>query len=108
MIQAVSGKQIAEFTRRLLASKPSLAAFGDGTEVLNYDALVKRFSDANWGQRSSNPLGPESQSVFEKLKQGLVGGRGMASSSGRSGRSSSGRSRYGSSNSSSESKGGSS
>lgn len=104
MIQAVSGKQIAEFTRRLLASKPSLAAFGDGTEVLNYDALAKRFSDASWGQRSSNPMGPDSQSVFEKLKQGfsMGGGRGMASSS------SSGRSRYGSSNSSSKSKGGSS
>jgi hypothetical protein len=107
MIQAVSGKQIAEFTRRLLASKPSLAAFGDGTEVLDYDALVQRFSEGKWGQRASNPLGPDTQSVFEKLKQGLVGGRGMASSSGRSG-SSSGRSRYGSINSSSESKGGSS
>lgn len=93
MIQAVSGKQIAEFTRRLLSSKPSLAAFGDGTHVLNYDALVKRFGDANWSQRSSNPMGLQGPAggdgqmvhgVFERLKKGLSmggGGRGVSSSS---------------------------
>ena len=93
MIQAVSGKQIAEFTRRLLSSKPSLAAFGDGTEVLNYDALVQRFQQGNWAQRSSNPMGlgpaPGSEGqmvhgVFERLKKGLSmggGGRGVSSSS---------------------------
>ena len=83
--------QIAEFTRRLLSSKPSLAAFGDGTEVLNYDTLVQRFQQGNWAQRSSNPMGlgpaPGSEGqmvhgVFERLKQGLMSGsRGISSSS---------------------------
>lgn len=92
MIQSVSPKQIAEFTRLLLSSKPSLAAFGDGTDVLNYDNLMQRYADANWSQRSSNPMGvgaspyadgQMSQNVFEMLKKGLSmgGGRSMASSS---------------------------
>jgi hypothetical protein len=92
MIQSVSPKQIAEFTRRLLSSKPSLAAFGDGTDVLNYDNLVQRYADANWSQRSSNPMGAGaspyadgqmSHSVFEMLKKGLSmgGGRSISSSS---------------------------
>jgi hypothetical protein len=89
MIQAVSGKQIAEFTRQLLASKPSLAAFGDGTEVLNYDNLIQRFGDAKWGQRSSNPMGlgtPGSDGqhgIIERLKKGfsMSGGRSVSSSS---------------------------
>lgn len=88
MIQAVSGKAIAEFTRRLLSSKPSLAAFGDGTDVLNYDNLVQRFETQQWGQRSSNPMGLGSglssaaaaaggdgqlvHGVFERLKKGLA------------------------------------
>lgn len=107
MIQAVSGKQIAEFTRRLLSSKPSLAAFGDGTDALNYDNLVKRFDEGNWGQRSSNPMGlegPDGQlvhGVFERLKKGLSmsGGRSSYSSSS-SGDSSRSSSRDGSSSSS--------
>lgn len=89
MIQSVSAKQIAEFTRRLLSSKPSLAAFGDGTHVLDYDALVKRFTEAKWSQRSSNPMGLQGPAagdgqmvhgVFERLKKGLSmggGGRGV-------------------------------
>lgn len=95
MIQAVSGKQIAEFTRRLLASKPSLAAFGDGTEVLNYDNLLQRYASRNWGDRSSNPMGvgppggdgPLVHGVFERLKKGwnMSGGRSASSSSSSSG-----------------------
>jgi hypothetical protein len=98
MIAAVSGKQIAEFTRMLLSSKPSLAAFGDGTDVLKYDALVQRFVGQNWGQRSSNPMGLGAapgadgqlvHGVFEALKKGfsLRGGRAASSSSSSSGRS---------------------
>jgi len=89
MIQAVTGKQIAEFTRRLLASKPSLAAFGDGTEALSYDQLVERLGKGNWGQRSSNPMGlrtamdDQQSGVFERLVKGLSmgGGRSITSSS---------------------------
>ena len=107
MIQAVSGKQIAEFTRQLLASKPSLAAFGDGTEVLNYDNLIQRFGDAKWGERSSNPMGlgtsggdgQLAQGVLQRLKKGfsMGGGRGMSSSSSSSSSSSGAGSRDGSS-----------
>jgi hypothetical protein len=124
MIQAVSGKSIAEFTRRLLASKPSLAAFGDGTNALNYDALQQRYVDAGWGSRATNPMGvqglphggggangdPARQQmvagVFEKLA-GLKRNMGMSSNSGsdNGGRSMSSSSSSSSSNSTSVSTG---
>lgn len=43
MIQAVTPKAIAEFATSLFNSKPSLAAYGDGTDQVDYDAVVARF-----------------------------------------------------------------
>lgn len=112
MIRSVSGKAVADFMRRVLSSKPSLAAFGNGAEAVNYDALLQRYSSrANsqglgllkpGGFEAARARGLEQQGrgqivhgVLERLKQGVLGGSApdkgpTYSSKGSSSRSSSG------------------
>lgn len=118
MIRAVSPKAVADFMRRLLSSKPSLAAFGDGADAVNYDALVKRYDNRNSqgfgvlrpGFLDGRSRGLEQQGrgqlvhgVLERLKQGVLGGgpdkAPAYSSSGSSSSSSDGSGRSGSSKS---------
>lgn len=44
MINGVTPKDIATFTQRLLATPPSIALYGDGTEAVDPDTVVQRFS----------------------------------------------------------------
>jgi len=58
MIMAVSGKDIAEFTRRLLSTKPSLAVFGENTDKVSYDALEELLQARGLVQQSGEePVG---------------------------------------------------
>ena len=42
MIESVTPADICAFVSRLLESKPSLAAFGDGTEAVKYESVLAR------------------------------------------------------------------
>jgi hypothetical protein len=44
MVDAVTPKMVADFVRRLLQSKPCLAAHGDGAADAAYDPLVARYA----------------------------------------------------------------
>lgn len=65
MIEAVTPKMVAEFVRRLLASTPSLAAFGDGADALSYDQLLARYSPGGAGGGAAG--GGGGGSVFSRL-----------------------------------------
>uniref|UniRef100_A0A383V7X6 Alpha-MPP n=1 Tax=Tetradesmus obliquus TaxID=3088 RepID=A0A383V7X6_TETOB len=83
MIRSVSGVDIANFTRRLLSSKPSLATYGDGSEAASYEGLLQRYSQVNLHNRAAAAGGEQQQlvhGVLERLKQGF-GSRGFSSSS---------------------------
>jgi hypothetical protein len=106
MIMAVSGKDIAEFTRRLLSSKPSLAVFGENADKVSYENLLQRYKQVDWSRRATNnlwgvPIVQQQQAqeqrpvevshsvhgVFERLKAGFTrGGSGLSSSSSSSSR----------------------
>jgi hypothetical protein len=74
MIEAVTPKMISEFVRRLLASKPSLAAFGDAAETLSYEQLLARYGG---GAGAAAAAGAGGGGMFSKLF-GPQGGRGAA------------------------------
>jgi hypothetical protein len=69
---------------QLLSSKPSLAAFGDGSEAASYEGLLQRYSQVSLHNRAANAAGEQQQQlvhgVLERLKQGF-GGRSFSSSS---------------------------
>ena len=68
MIEAVTPKMISEFVRRLLQSKPSLAAFGDGADALNYDHRVARYArDGGAAAAAAGGGGSSGGSVFTRL-----------------------------------------
>jgi hypothetical protein len=84
MIRSVSGVDIAKFTLRLLSSKPSLAAYGDGSDAASYEGLLQRYSQVNLHNRAAHAAGEQQQQlvhgVLERLKQGF-GSRSFSSSS---------------------------
>ena len=49
MIEAVSPADVAGFVRSLLASRPSLAALGDGAEGASYERLLARYGPGGEG-----------------------------------------------------------
>jgi hypothetical protein len=73
MIEAVTPKMISEFVRRLLSTKPSLAAFGDAADTLSYEQLLARYGGGAAAARAAADGG----GVFSKLF-GPQGGRGAA------------------------------
>ncbi|GBF91706.1 mitochondrial-processing peptidase subunit alpha [Raphidocelis subcapitata] len=85
MIESVTPKMVAEFVRRLLASKPSLAAFGDGADALNYDQLLARYGPGGAGAGAGGGApagGGGGGSVFSRLFGPGGGGAAPAAAKG--------------------------
>ena len=69
LIRGVSPKAVAELARRLLDSAPTVVAYGDGTEGLDYERVVARFGGGSG--RSGGGGGESSSSNGEGFAQRL-------------------------------------
>jgi len=68
LIESITPKMISEFVRQLLNSKPSLAAYGDSSEDLNYDHLVARYDgEGQQAAAAAAAAGGSTGSVFTRL-----------------------------------------